>query len=180
MAQRRRSRRWVFWMLFVALIAVACGVIYLVWDAYFNNKTVDGGEPEPVVEAVETVAEEKNEDTENEEVVEKEKVVQYDGEDPNLAEELTGAITYAGVSGNYLMIRVNIDQYLAGGTCTLGIRQDGGSVYGDTANIVDSAATSTCEGFNVPLSELPGGHYNLVIYLASGEKTGEIHGEVDV
>ena len=119
--------------------------------------------------------EEKKEETP---VEEKEKVQQYDGNDPNTANDITGVITYAGVSGDNLMIRVNIDQYLNGGKCTLSLRQGGGNVYGAEANVVDSAATSTCEGFNIPVASLPKGNINIIIYISSGDKVGEIAGEV--
>ena len=41
----------------------------------------------------------------------KDKYDEYAGEDPNEREDLTGVVTYAGVNGNNLMIRVNIDQH---------------------------------------------------------------------
>lgn len=186
MAQKRkRSKKWIGWVVFLILVVVAGAVCYLVWDAYFKDKKKlesDGAEASKVVEKKqERKAEEKQEEkTKETEVVEKEKVVQYEGEDPNKAQELTGVVTYAGVSGENLIIRVNIDQYLNGGKCTLGLRREGGNIYSAEATIVDAASTSTCEGFNVPLSEVGNGHTMIWIFLESGGKTGEIHGEVNL
>ena len=187
MAQRKRKRnkKWLFWLVFVVLLAGAAAVCYFVWDGYFRDKKKPEGTSENSVEVVEKKdtdiekAEDKKAE-EDEAVTEKEKVVQYDGDDPNEAQELTGVVTYAGVSGNNLMIRVNIDQYLSGGKCILGLRREGASIYGAEASIVDAASTSTCEGFNVPLSDVSNGHFSIVIFLESGGKTGEIHGEVDL
>ena len=113
-------------------------------------------------------------------LVRKEEVVQYDGNNPNEGGQLTGVVTYAGVSGDYLMIRVNIDQYLTSGRCALTLQQTGTEVYNEEVNLVDSASTSTCEGFNVPMSKLGAGKVTILINLYSGNKTGVINGETEI
>ena len=113
--------------------------------------------------------------------VEKEEVVQYEGENPNSATDLTGVVTYAGLVGDKLTIRVNINQYLSGGSCALRLLyEDDINVYSETVNIVNSASTSTCEGFDVPRTGLAGGKYSIIINLASDGKTGVINGEVNL
>lgn len=176
MAQKRKnSKKWIFWVLMVVLFVAAAVVCYLVWNNYFRDKEED--KPNEEQSLVEKYEEEKVEEKE-EETVEKKKVVQYEGEDPNIQEELTGVVTYAGVNGDNLMIRVNIDQYLESGSCELSLMQNG-VAYSDVANIVGSAATATCEGFNVSVSGL-GGDYEIVIKISSGDKTGTINGKVEI
>ena len=165
------------------LILVAVAVCYLVWDAYFRNKeekpiSEEKGNVE-VVERKDDKQEDKKDEPETE-VFEKEKVVQYDGDDPNEADELTGVITYAGVVGGILRIRVNIDQYLSSGDCVLSMKQNGVEIYGDEAIIIDSASTATCEGFDVRVELLNVGSTEIVITLKSGERTGVIRGEVTI
>ncbi len=159
---------------------MAGAICYFVWKTYFKEKTEETGE----VETVEVVEEPQKGDSEEPEILyageEKQEVILYDGEDPNEAEELSGVVTYAGVSGSNLMIRVNIDQYLSEGNCQLILMRSGASVYNDSARIIDSAATATCEGFNVPVSELGGGSYEIVINLTADGKTGIIKGEVSI
>lgn len=177
MAQKRKksNKKWIFWVLMIVLFVVAAVVCYLVWDGYFKNK-----EDKPVEEQV-LMEENKEEDSsEDEMIVEKEKVVQYEGEDPNEKEGLTGAVTYAGVSGDNLMIRVNIDQYVVDGECKLSLWRDGALAYDDAAAITTAAATATCEGFNVSLDGLSGGNYKIVIKISSGDKAGTINGEVNI
>ena len=89
-------------------------------------------------------------------------------------------MTYAGVSGDVLMIRVNRDQYLAEGNCELNLIRNGTVIYSDTTGIVTAATTATCEGFNVPISSLSNGNYQIVINLSSDNKTGTISGEVNI
>ena len=172
--RRKRNKNWLSWIVILLLLIGAVVVCVLVKDAYFSDKK----EPEPTdqhEEPVKVVEPEKVEGK-KEEVEEKEKVVQYDGTDPNSAGGITGVITYAGVSGSNLMIRVNIDQYLNGGNCTLKVLQGGSNVYNATAAVIDSASTSTCEGFNVPVSSLPSGNIDIIISISSNGKTGEITG----
>lgn len=186
MAKKRKQKNIVKWVVrgFLLVLLIAAGVIvYLVWDNYFNDKK---DEPKPAESSETTeVADEKDEKKSEEgesaetELVNKE-VKQYEGENPNSAEGLTGVITHAGVSGANLVIRVNIDQYLESGTCTLGLRKEGMNLYGAEARIVPSASTATCEGFDVPVSELESGNIRIVVYISSGGKTGEINGEVSI
>lgn len=180
--KRKRSKKWISTLIFILLLIAAGVVCYFVWDAYFRDKKT----PEPnnntvVVDDKTKGAEEKKDNKESEEKYkEKEETQQYEGTDPNSNEYLTGAVTHAKVSGDKVIIRVNIDQYLSGGTCELKIRNNGIDVYSDSASIIDSASTSTCEGFNVPLDNLPAGYLDILITLNSGEKTGSINGMVEV
>ena len=155
--------------------------MFLVWDNYFNDKKEDKKEEQGTEQVEKKEAAEKTETGEKDEAekaVEEKKVNQYEGDDPNEAEELSGVVTYAGVSGGNLMIRVNIDQYLESGTCNLGLRRAGANIYSAEASIVGGPATATCEGFDIPVEGLGSGNTMIVIYLNGSGKTGEITGEV--
>ena len=104
----------------------------------------------------------------------------YDGEDPNTSASLTGSLTAARFSGDNLILRVNIDQYLSSGTCNLTI-SDSTHTLAKSANLIPSAATSTCEGFDIAGSELSNfaRPLSITIRLASGDKTGIIEGKVE-
>lgn len=104
----------------------------------------------------------------------------YDGEDPNTSASLTGSLTAARFSGDNLILRVNIDQYLSSGTCNLTI-SDGTHTLAKSANLIPSAATSTCEGFDIAGSELSNfaRPLSITIRLTSGDKTGTIEGKVE-
>ena len=104
----------------------------------------------------------------------------YEGADPNNSEAITGSITTARFDGDKLIIRINIDQYLSSGTCTLTL-SDGTNQLEESAHLTPVAATSSCEGFDVMSSELT--NYsrplNITITLSSGDKTGTITGRVE-
>ena len=177
--KHKKQKKWISWLIVLILFVVAAAVAYLVWDAYFKDKKDDGdkgqtgGQTEVVVEREEIVTPEDEE--------EKPKIVQYDGEDPNSLEELSGVVTYAGLSGGNVMIRVNIDQYLEHGECELVLKQGGVDIYSDAAGIVNSAATATCEGFDVPVNDLGAeGSVEIEVKLNADGKSGVIQGEVSL
>lgn len=183
-ARKNKKRKVVGWVLFLVVI-VLVGVVCVVVREKLREEGHDGGNVE--TPAVQTAHNEPVvEVTPEKEVVEvaddgEKKVTQYEGVDPNVAEDLTGVVTYAGVSGGYLMVRVNIDQYLNGGSCRLVLTSGGGETYEESAVIVDAASTSTCEGFNVPLSQLNGASYSILVYLTSTDgRAGVISGEVKI
>lgn len=183
MAQKRKkNKKYIFWVVLVALFVAAAVMCYLVWNNYFRDKGEDQQiEEQSVMEKakMEEIEPEQAEEMKEEGEKEKESIVAYEGESPNKKEELTGVVTYAGVNGDNLMIRMNIDQYLASGSCELNLVR-GDVVYKDTANIVSGAATATCEGFNVPVGGLESGNYQIIIKMSSGGKTGTIIGEVEI
>ena len=133
----------------------------------------------PIEVSPEKSSEEKPKEAEKEDSDDGKSIKQNEGSDPNASPSLTGSLTSANKSGDNLVIRVNIDQYLSSGTCSLNL-ENNGTLIEKSANILPTASTSSCEGFDVPLSELSSGTWNIIINLASGEKTGEIKGEVNL
>ena len=183
MVKRRRSRKLKIGLI-IFLLLILSGVTYLI-----VKMILDGQKPssEETNELITAVVEEKKSDNTAEPIFVEEgegkKVVQFDGEDPNDLEELTGAITFASVDpdGKKLMVRVNIDQFLEEGLCTAYIyNSDDEALYSSEAGIVGSASTSTCEGFDVPVANLESGKMQIVINLSSGDKVGKIIGEVKI
>lgn len=106
---------------------------------------------------------------------------QYDGDDPNKLDEITGFVSYAAVNGDHLSIRLTINQYLEEtGTCELTMTNSGHTVTGEAETWTD-ASTSTCQGFDIPLSEFSvSGTWQISIKITAGGKTGTITGEVSL
>ena len=191
MAQKRKrnkSKKWISRFAILILLVFAAAVVYLVWDSYFkvNDKKMDDEqqifrqieEEEKVEEGLEEVIPETKEEELSRD--EEKKVVQYEGEDPNKSESLSGVVTYAGVSDDKLMIRVNIDQFLNSGECALSLVRGGAAIYSDITSVVSSAATATCEGFDVPVEQIGSGSVEIKIVVRAGEKTGTINGRVEL
>lgn len=173
--KRRRSRR-LFIPIAIVVVALAAGLtIFLV-----NSR------PQTVEEEA-TVAEEdltsgaSDDETDPAGVSEEDKfneVDQYEGTNPNTLDDLTGSLTHVASDGTNLVIRVNIDQALTEGNCQLSLTS-GDNLYSANAFIFSTGSIySSCEGFDVPLSELAASNvWAIKINLTSGDKTGVITGE---
>ena len=184
--RRRRNKKWLSRIVILVLLIVAAVVCYLVWDNYFRDRDVDNGDVESVeVEEKDTAEDTADDQTENEaelssSAVEKKKVEQYDGADPNEANDLSGAITYAGVSGGKLMIRLNIDQYLTEGKCELTLTRGDATIYKSIASIIGIVTSATCDGFDIPVSELGGGNVTINVNISTNGRKGVIRGEASI
>ncbi len=103
------------------------------------------------------------------------KVVQYEGEDPNDLEELTGSIPYKGIDTGILTVNVTIDQYLTSeGSCELILTNDNGEKYTANSRAVADITSSICESFNVPVEDLTEGHWNIEVLVKAEDKKGTI------
>lgn len=181
----RRKTRKNSKIIFGILIIIALGVAAVVAYEYFlKPKPEEKPADEPAPTQVVTSAQEPVNDQGKGEVVEtvngKEPVVQYDGDNPNDNGGLTGVVTYAGATDSSIIIRVNIDQYVDGGTCQLSLMQDGDIAFTTSANLIADVSTSTCEGFNLSRSVVGSGNFAISIKLSSGDKTGVINGELNL
>ena len=104
---------------------------------------------------------------------------QYEGNNPNSGNELTGVISTArfSSSGDTLILRVNLDQYLSSGTCSLKISDgEGTTPVEKSVEIIPSASTSTCAGFDLPASDLEpfATPFTVEVFLSSGTKSGTL------
>ena len=105
----------------------------------------------------------------------------YEGQDVNKLEKLTGAITYSAKTTDKYRIRVNIDQFLKlPGTCMLSVISAGKVMYTDYVNIVSNPSSGSCDGFDIPLTKLSPGEYNIKIEVNANKKTGIIEGKVTI
>ena len=105
----------------------------------------------------------------------------YEGQDVNKLEKLTGAITYSAKTTDKYRIRVNIDQFLKlPGTCMLSVISAGKVMYTDHVNIVSNPSSGSCEGFDIPLTKLSPGEYDIKIEINANQKTGIIEGKVTI
>lgn len=178
MVLRRNNRKYLFWgggVLLIVLITV--GIIVLVKKN--NNTDMGYNERDETEVIIEDETEEKNETT-SDPLPKKEEVKQYDGDNPNATDELTGVISYMSVSGDNLIVRVNIDQYLSNGNCRLSLSRGEDVIYEEPVAIEASVSTSTCAGFSVPVSKLLDGKLVIKVVLESGEKRGIIIGETTI
>ena len=103
---------------------------------------------------------------------------QYEGDDANTYNNLTGAINYSGVAGDELLIYTTIDQTVTG-KCKLTLKNGDQTVTKEN-DIITNPSSSACDTFRVKTSELGSGTWSITINLQSSNKTGTITGEVKI
>ena len=187
--KRKNNRKWLWiggGVALLVIVAVVIGVVVAQNNGAKNDNSSAGDENSEVKQLdSKTESDSKKDDSGDEKdfaeaEVEKKKVTQYEGEDPNKSEELTGVVTYTGVTDGVLMVRMSIDQYLTEGTCELILTRNGAIIYSDKADIVGDVSTAMCKGFDVPVADLGGGSVEVTINLSAGGRVGTIRGEADI
>lgn len=111
-----------------------------------------------------------------------EKTIQYEAENPNRLNELSGFITSALQDDTNLYINAMIAQYLkADATCSLTLKGTNTDfTYTSTVRALPDVTTSNCEEFIVPITNLVPDYYQITIDLSSAEKQGIITRGVQV
>ena len=105
----------------------------------------------------------------------------YEGQDVNQLEKLTGTITYSAKAADNYRIRVNIDQFLKlPGTCKLTVFSADKIIYTDSVSVISNPSSGSCKGFDIPLTKLSPGEYNIKIEINANQKTGIIEGKVTI
>lgn len=106
---------------------------------------------------------------------------QYEGPNPNLDNNLTGSINYKSISGGKLVLRVTIEQSLGSGRCDLTLTNtETNKTYTETAKVINNPSSSSCDGFDIPVSKLSRGWWNLELKVSSENKTGLLTDKVEV
>lgn len=176
--KKQKSRKIIGSILIVILLV---GIGFCIYKVFFEKKE---DSEKQVQTQTQTITPSKKDDQkqpdEDKKMEDKKPIQKYEGEDPNENEKLTGVITYAGATSNNVIVRVNIDQYINGGSCILKMIKNDSVEYEETSNLIADVSTSTCEGFNIPRAKIANGNYIIRIELVSGDKTGSISGELNI
>ena len=81
---------------------------------------------------------------------------------------------------NVLYIRSLIQAVSSSGKCTLSMNNDSGNVYSSSTESQPGPSTSSCKGFNIPLSKLSPGKWKIAIHYEDDSVTGNTEGEVNI
>jgi amino acid transporter len=92
----------------------------------------------------------------------------------------TATITSANQNDGILQIRVLIESVTTNGTCSLTLSKQGEQSVSRETGIQALASTSTCKGFDVPVSELSNGVWNIDISITIASTTTLISKKVTV
>lgn len=184
--KNRLSKKVLVSILVLITIFAACSVLYLLSikqsDSTENNtstyqsKDTKSAEDDNASNTVKPVA---GSTSENGHEAEKDIRPNYEGDDINSSDSLTGVINYSGVAGDKLIIRTTINQTITSGSCHLTLTKDGKSVSRHSG-LIQNPSSSSCEGFDIPVSELSTGDWNVSIKVTDDNRSGQINGTARV
>lgn len=111
------------------------------------------------------------------------KTPQFEGEDPNELNELTGHIIYKDIdsANQVLHSAVMINQYLqSDGQCVFNLKRDDAILRTASAAATADITTSVCGPFDVSVEGLSPGNYHLEIIVTGDGKRGVITDDLDI
>lgn len=100
------------------------------------------------------------------------------GGKPTVSVSITATTT--DKAADVLYIRSLIQTVSSSGKCTLSMNNDSGSIYSSSAESQPGPSTSSCKGFNIPLSKLSPGKWKITIHYEDDSVTGNTEGEVNI
>jgi hypothetical protein len=89
------------------------------------------------------------------------------------------SITAANQNGSMFQIRTLIGAVTSDGTCTLTLTK-GATVVTKSAGIQAQSSSSTCQGFDIPVSELSAGDWTLNLSVATNSLSGSTTSKITV
>lgn len=177
--QQKSTRRKTLIICIVAviLLCVGVGAFYYINNSRSNNTNETTNYEPPTQEQIDAGSQKKQDTIQNQDENSKPSSGNTDPSAPTAAITTGVTITAATQNDDIVAIRSLIDG-VQSGTCTLILTMGDTSVQ-KTAPTQLLANSTTCQGFNIPTSELSPGTWQITLAL-SGEKTGSAKGTVIV
>lgn len=177
-----RNHSWILVLIIIFIIVAVVTVAVLVTKPH-SDATPDSSQPTPSVSDDDTSNPDSGSPVEPSTTTPEapeNKAPQFEGEDPNQLEELTGVISSKSVENGVLTIMTTINQYLhQTGICVITLTgRTQHNVYTASSDAHADVSVSYCENFDIPVSELASDTYDIEIKLTGDGKTGTIHDEV--
>jgi len=172
-------------VIFILVALTTAGIlVFINRDKIFNNTSTNETQEEP------DKKQQKNDNSQDKteankqipETREEEKpsVAPYDGKDPNTLSEITGVISFAGISEGDFIVTAALDQALgASGSCKFTITHGADPAIISSVSTSAGPTTSFCT-YSIPATSISSGHYNINIEISTDSKKGIINGEVDI
>lgn len=98
-------------------------------------------------------------------------------DDDEVASSLSVSLSSVQQNGATLQVRTLIKEMISEGTCSLLLEKDGKKVTRSAA-IQALPSSSTCKGFDVNVSDLATGKWNITVNVTSGSSSGSTKGTI--
>jgi len=94
--------------------------------------------------------------------------------------DVTMNITAANQDSDTLYIRTLIQLVTSSGSCQIKMNGPNGKTYSATSNVQAVSSSSTCEGFNIPTSNLSAGNWTINVTFSNGSYSAATSKEVTI
>jgi cytoskeletal protein RodZ len=162
-------------LLCVAAVIAIAGSGYAIYKMNQNNQqdqdTAEFKDANPI-------SEESEEKQQSYEEQKKEQGAEHT-EDTAPDAPLTVTFTSVEQQDSIVRVRATVDALVSEGTCTLTLTKNGESVTKTAATFV-TAHTSTCQGFDIPTSELSAGTWDVTLEVTKDGRSGRATATVNI
>lgn len=178
--QKKSSKKIIILTILLAVIIFA-GICF-VYIYTKNNKDSNGVPNNSEQDLKKTASElDKNPNQQNAANDQKQNTVNDNIDKPtnSVSENISVTLSASNKNGDVYQIRYLIQQAINEGTCTLVLTKDSDTVT-KTASVQFLSSYSTCQGFNIPTSELGSGKWQAILTVKSGNSTGSTVHEINL
>lgn len=109
----------------------------------------------------------------------KKQTTENEGQPTTPPDTLNVTLTATNKNGELFQVRSLISKLSSGGTCELKMTKDS-AVITKTASVQALASSSTCQGFDVPISELSSGTWKLILTVTIDGISGQATKDVEI
>lgn len=172
--KRPHKRRWPIVIISVAVLLAASAVAYAFTQEPSTNKQQGGGTSHTTDTTQTNLSpatddeKQAGSDTKKDSIDNKTDSSSGDSNGQSFSVTLTASSQDSGV----YHLRYLIQATLGSGTCTLTLTK-GSTAVERSASVQASASTSTCQGFDIPTSQLSSGQWQASLNVTSGDQSGK-------
>lgn len=177
-SQSNKKKIAIVALLLVAILVAAAGAYYYITSRQ-NSSTQNQVNLSPATEEEKKAGDQSKDQTVNDTSSNSSKNNPTDPSTPATSTNLPMRISASSQNGSVYQIRTIIDGIVANGTCKLVLTKDSQTVT-KTAATQALAQSSTCQGFDVPTSELSPGTWQVALSFTSEATTGSTTGSIEV
>jgi cytoskeletal protein RodZ len=170
------KKKIIFLILGIIALLVAGVVGYALYNTQQKN-TKDTNETSDFKDANPLDEQSEKQQQSYEDQKKEEQADNHDNTPPDATLEIT--FTSVGQMDATVRVRAEINALLEGGTCTLTLTKDT-STLTKTAATYPTANASTCQGFDIPTTELSAGTWNITLEVTKDGQSGRATTTVDV
>ena len=176
--QKKSRKKIIIPIVLIAAALIAGGIF---WYQSARQSAPDSSQSKTDTEGSSPDASKLDKDQSQQQSAEQQKqdIVKDDQNKPTEPGDLTVTLTAKGRNGDIYQLRYLIQQTVSEGMCELTLTK-GSSTITKTAPVQAQSSSSTCQGFDIKMSELGSGTWQTNLKVTSGSQSGTSSNEISI